>query len=414
MTKLISKPDFKTRQCYTDYNGQIVQVYETFATTGFQVSQTRDLNIRKRIDSANCLLCGDNFSRVHAKNYKSGDIGVYEKILACKGCGNWIGEYSTSISGAEWLLPYIRGFCPHTQIPALTALLDELSDSPKRAFETSPKQFELFVGSVLSAFFNCEVYHVGKSRDGGIDLVAVGADHPLMIQVKRRESPNAVEGVEVVRLLFASMFVRGAKNGMIVTTAHHFSKDAKQWIHLPALKDNSYNIDLVAFDRLLQMTNSVRTDNEPPWTAAITFWRAANPYLKFMQPFHSAMAVVAADKTSISVEEYLSHRDTTPYWLFDGGAIVSTSQGDASRVFAFTDDDRSGCYELASEALRRLNLSEHDTPIVQILQKHEASKRRISGSAFDEVLRDVPIGFIEQMIERWAKNDLQNVVTWRF
>ena len=98
MSKLISKPDFNSTQCFTDYGGRIVQVYESFATTGFRVSAERDHNIRQRIDATSCMLCGENFKSAHEENYKSGDIGVHEKVRACRGCGNWIGVFSSRLS----------------------------------------------------------------------------------------------------------------------------------------------------------------------------------------------------------------------------------------------------------------------------------------------------------------------------
>jgi len=413
---MISTPDFRCARCFTNYEGELVEVYESFATTGFRIATERENNIRERVQSTTCSLCGESYRQVHEDHYKTGDIGVMEKAVECRGCGNWKGIFETSISSKEWLLPFIRDFCPHTQVPALTALLDEVQAKPRRVFSTTPKQFEIFVGSVLSSFINCEIYHVGRSRDGGIDLVAVGADQPMMIQVKRRESPNAVEGVDVVRLLFASMFVRGAKNGMLVTTAHRFTKDANDWVHLPALRDNSYQIDLVALDRLLHMTKSVRTGDSPPWTRAIPFWRGETPFIKGMTRLgmHDLMGICMKGEESLPLGEYLSQRDGNLYWSVDGGCMLRVAVSGRDQTFLFKNDERSQCWEVPTTAINR----EEDQGI-GILPKDtdptgDTGLSVVSGDAFYEVLHEAPVGFVEEMIVRWSANAREGAVSWGF
>lgn len=41
---------------------------------------------------------------------------------------------------------------------------------------------EELVGSVFSSFYNCEAKIVGKSSDGGVDVILVDSDHPTMVQ----------------------------------------------------------------------------------------------------------------------------------------------------------------------------------------------------------------------------------------
>jgi hypothetical protein len=125
----------------------------------------------------------------------------------------------------------------------------------------------LFVATVLKDFLECEVRHVGGTGDGGIDLVALIADTPLLIQVKRREHADRSEGIEVVRSLFASLFAAGHKRGMIVTSANSFTRGAQAWARSPRLIASKFEIDLVDIARLLDMTRSGSgIPSEPMWT----------------------------------------------------------------------------------------------------------------------------------------------------
>jgi hypothetical protein len=416
VAKLISKPDFRSARCYTGYEGNLVQIYETFATTGFRLTPEHEGSVRERINAKACTLCAGAFRQVHESSYQSFEFRVTENVLECEQCGNWIGTFETSVSPEEWLLPFISDFCPHSQIPALTALLEEVRANPKRLFTMAPKQFELLVGSVLSAFFDCNVYHVGKSRDGGIDLIAIEADRPMMVQVKRRESPDAVEGVEVVRLLFASMFVHAARKGMLITTAQRFSEDANKWVHLPALRDNSYEIDLVGFDRLLHMIRGVRAQGgTPPWANAISFWRAESPYLKFIQAgsINDAIKLTLRNGASISLSEYLANRDDK-YISVDGGCLLWVVQESGQRVFAFRDDERSQCWEIPADTFNEIGDIETDFSIDQMWNRGGIHLKTLSGNSFYNVLHEAPVGLVEEMIRRWAVNAAEDSVTWGF
>jgi len=79
----------------------------------------------------------------------------------------------------------------------------------------SPKILKYMVGSVLSDFLDCEVRHVGQPGDDGTDLNCFDRGQPLLIQIKRRGNPNKTEGIDVVKLIFASAFASGANSGMV-------------------------------------------------------------------------------------------------------------------------------------------------------------------------------------------------------
>jgi hypothetical protein len=45
---------------------------------------------------------------------------------------------------------------------------------------------EELVASVLPEHFACTAHVVGKTNDGGVDLILIDADEPIIVQVKRR------------------------------------------------------------------------------------------------------------------------------------------------------------------------------------------------------------------------------------
>jgi hypothetical protein len=132
-----------------------------------------------------------------------------------------------------------------------------------------PHLFERFVGSILSDFFQCEVRWVGRSGDDGIDLLAIISDQPTMVQVKRRATSAASEGVDVVKLIFASSFGKRARRGMVVTTAKRFSRAAQKWATSEALRDANFQMQLIDFHSLASMVEAVANSQElEPWQQA--------------------------------------------------------------------------------------------------------------------------------------------------
>jgi len=118
----------------------------------------------------------------------------------------------------------------------------------------------------MSDFFDCEVHHVGHSGDDGIDLIVLVGESPLMIQVKRRENSSATEGIDVVKLLFASAFAKGASRGMIVTSAKQFTRPAKIWSESRKIVDTGFRLELVDMNSLMSMVDAVAfKDAEPAW-----------------------------------------------------------------------------------------------------------------------------------------------------
>lgn len=92
-----------------------------------------------------------------------------------------------------------------------------------------PTRFEKLVADVFRAnYVNAEVLHVGKPKDGGIDVRLIEADkEQWLIQVKRRESQNKAEGVSTIRDMLGAMMLADGHQGIVVSTAPRFSREAQ-------------------------------------------------------------------------------------------------------------------------------------------------------------------------------------------
>ncbi|HEX4610038.1 MAG TPA: restriction endonuclease, partial [Urbifossiella sp.] len=90
----------------------------------------------------------------------------------------------------------------------------------------SPRDTERFVADIFRANYrHAEVVHVGKPGDLGIDVLFVDAGgNDGLVQVKRRETPGAVEGFDSLQRLLGALALEGKLRGIIVTTAGRLSR----------------------------------------------------------------------------------------------------------------------------------------------------------------------------------------------
>lgn len=104
-------------------------------------------------------------------------------------------------------------------------LAQYLRRKPQAWHSLTPKALELLVAAIFKAnFADSEVLHVGKSHDGGVDVIFIDYNHnQCMIQVKCRQSARKAEGFETVQNLLGAMVLKDSSYGIIATTADHFS-----------------------------------------------------------------------------------------------------------------------------------------------------------------------------------------------
>lgn len=376
----------------TTVGGKAIQLIPNAHGKGLQLGAESQRHLAKRTTLPYCPHCEERLLLVHHEVAYDRSEAAYDpypeyRALAseCTLCGFWIARTIGTFND-EWLTPFVASFNPGSEVPALTALIRELRTAGKHdLYSLDPKRFELLVGSILSEFFTCEVRHVGRSGDGGIDLIAVGADNPLLVQVKRRTSVEAVEGIEVVKTMFASMFAARANQGMIVTTAQRFTRGARSWARLPALRELGYEIELVDIRNLLSMVASFEDPPEPAWHEALTAWQGKN----------RRMPLPGSEKAYSAVH------------LMDGLLLARHSAevgevGDVSEKFLFSIADRDCCWALRTDK----DISTHSGDVVEDVMKLARSNdwlvQRVSGGAYTSLLMELPNAAVDALIRMWA------------
>jgi restriction endonuclease Mrr len=124
---------------------------------------------------------------------------------------------------------------------------------------------EKLVQSVFREHYSCDVEHVGRSHDGGIDLILVNADSPTVVQVKRRKSLDHIEGVAGIREFLGATILQNGKNCIYVSTSKKFSEPAieaaQQAIKVGAVE--SY--ELFDFDRFCDVLKLTTEVDPAPW-----------------------------------------------------------------------------------------------------------------------------------------------------
>lgn len=187
-----------------------------------------------------CPMCGYLLTRAHRIEWQDDDDGVFDRelqILSCCNCAYWFYCNCQNVGASAYgcpcatkttsRLPCLKRFSECLPIGCATELAQQLRRAPSRWHVIGPREFERFVADVFRAnHTGAEVIHVGKPSDGGTDIFFVDAGDEWLIQVKRRESPTASEGVGTLRSLLGTLVLEGTKCGMIVSTADHFTYQA--------------------------------------------------------------------------------------------------------------------------------------------------------------------------------------------
>lgn len=127
--------------------------------------------------------------------------------------------------------------------------LDEVSQwlrrHPEKYNTMSPNYLETLVARVFEAAGTyVEVQHVGRPGDGGIDVLLVDSErNRWLVQVKRREDPASSEPVSTIRNVLGAMVLEGSKKSIVVSTADHFTHQARQAVD--RARGKGFEIELI-------------------------------------------------------------------------------------------------------------------------------------------------------------------------
>lgn len=224
------------------------------------------------------IIFEDSKSFILGKDYFS-TLTIWE----CEFCGWW---ESRERSDEEYDLidevnAYRSEFLTHSIIKSfkvddknlpVQALVLELEKRKDLLYDINPYKMEELVQHVFSSFYNCEVQHVGRTGDGGKDLIIVNSDEPILVQVKRRSKKQDVELVSTIRDFLGTMFIENSRKGIVVSTADHFSKGSKKTIEELLDERRLEFFELIDFKRFCNMLNVIKKDNFKPWYNKIEIW----------------------------------------------------------------------------------------------------------------------------------------------
>lgn len=207
-----------------------------------------------------------------------GTFHEWEYVSRCPQCGWWEYIYQNSsdaildgirLSELKITTSVLRKYEIDDKNISINVLSKYIKDNPDKIYNIHHRKMEELVQSVLKEHYDCEVKLVGKSHDGGKDLILIYNDNPTIIQVKRRTKPNMTKGVSKIRELLGTTILAEANSCMFVTTAEHFSpmaiEEAKKAEEIKVVD----KFDLVDCQRFLDMLQlHTITDNEP-WLKAL-------------------------------------------------------------------------------------------------------------------------------------------------
>lgn len=200
-----------------------------------------------------------------------------EKVVQCPICGWWEYKYTNQ---SDAIIDGIRA----NDIIRHTAVLETYNDSdadvpisllrsyieknPDKIYGIDPHKMAELARAVFADFYpDCKVIPFGKTRDGGKDGLLIDADgNHIIIQVKRRSSPDTTEGIAPIRELLGVAVLEDYKTCCIfVSTADHFSADAKRDAQKAVRKNVVDCFDLYDCKAFLELVNLTRSDHPDVW-----------------------------------------------------------------------------------------------------------------------------------------------------
>lgn len=259
-----------------DYAGAIEDRGWFNDTTWFrdQQAEARYASFSKAKRCPFCHLVTTPVLKIDTTQASDDSDGRIVDVFACYGCGWWARdwwhlEYDGWPGHHDRAVALLREFSASSREVPLVALERELLRRPDLLYNIHANKFEELVAAVMSDHYACEVTVVGRTRDGGIDLLYLDGDAPAAIQVKRRQGPNRGETVTVVREFLGALLLQGLRRGSIVTTADHFTRDARAARDEAIRRQVVHCFDLIDGCRFYELFKSRRIPPEYPWRVMV-------------------------------------------------------------------------------------------------------------------------------------------------
>ena len=205
-----------------------------------------------------CPYCSKTLTHKFYKQFSNKDRGPGDEFLTrhyflerCLNCSYWgIKGYEGSMAcmdpvflmSAASVTAKFSTASPHG---CSEELAQHLRRKPELWHCLAPTRLETLVADIFKANHkHAEVKHVGGPGDLGVDVLFIDDNSTKwLIQVKRREKPNKAEGFETLQNILGTLALQGERHGIIVSTADHFSFQAKREVKNAAKQ--GFQIELI-------------------------------------------------------------------------------------------------------------------------------------------------------------------------
>lgn len=222
-----------------------------------------------------CPFCGTSLKQVFAGT-QSATIGtelfLSGDVFECPKCKWW--TYKTHFVDSDDNMDSIHAIYTDTRYYAITkkfniddknlpidVLTSELQKRTDLLYHIDPYKLEELSQSILKGIYDCQVHHVGKTGDGGIDLIVLDGDDPILVQIKRRQNPNHVELVKNVREFVGTLFIEGKRRGIYISTADKFSKGSKETADKLLRQRKLDYFELIDYQKLCSLIKTSTSSN---------------------------------------------------------------------------------------------------------------------------------------------------------
>lgn len=183
-----------------------------------------------------CPFCNTRLSVRRCTYHEPSDLSPVARLSWCPLCcyweayreepsEGWLDGDDTAPVYVHMAMSKLAEFPASLPIGCESELAQWLRRHPNKWCALSPRRLEELVATVFKAnHAHCEVLHVGKPNDGGVDVLFIDSTSTRwLVQVKRRSDSNASEGVETLRNLLGAMVLNATNSGIVVSTADHFT-----------------------------------------------------------------------------------------------------------------------------------------------------------------------------------------------
>ncbi len=231
-----------------------------------------------------CPFCGTELKKVFEGYYscpRGADLFERGYVYECPRCSWW--TCTLRFSEEHDLIDGVHSINTETKYYAVAKkynisdkslpieiLTKELIKRPKILYGINSYKMEELAQEILRGVYDCEVHHVGKKGDGGIDLLVLESDDPILVQVKRRENPEHVELVKGVREFVGTLFIENKRKGIYISTAKEFSRGSREVANRLLSNRQLDYFELIDYDKLCSLMGDLK--KEKYWRRVVDYF----------------------------------------------------------------------------------------------------------------------------------------------